>query len=90
MENGNPEHAKSQNFMTMTHLRNQKFITRISKPWDDRFHVMTTKDNPKLHLFYKELFGKPSHIKHEEMLLKDKGKGDKMYGTSYSPFVGDK
>jgi hypothetical protein len=47
---------------------------------------MTTKDNPKLHLFYKELFGKPSHKKHEEILLLDKGKPDPLFGTAYSPF----
>lgn len=90
MENSNPEDVKPQNFMTMTHMRNQRFVTRISKPWDERFHVMTTKDNPKLHLFYKELFGKPSHVKHEEMLLKDKSKNDYMFGSTYTPFIGDK
>ena len=51
---------------------------------------MTTKDNPKLHMFYKELFSKPSHVKHEEMLLIDKGKPNYLFGTSYTPFLGDK
>lgn len=70
----------------MTIARRPKFVTRTMKPWNDRFHVMTTKDNPKLHVFYKELFGKPSHKKHEEMLLHDKGSGETLFNTAHSPF----
>ena len=65
--------------------RGAKFVTRTKKPWNQRFHIMTSKDNQKLHLFYKELFGKPSHVKYEEVLLADKSKPNFMFGTSYNP-----
>ena len=84
------DHAKSAHSTNFAHFRKPRFITRLSKPWNDRFHVMTTKDNPKLHIFYKELFGKPSHVKHEDVLLMDKGKPSYLFGSSYTPFIGDK
>jgi hypothetical protein len=77
------KHSQKKNRMGM--LRKPKFVTRMMKPWNERFHVMTTKDNKKLHLYYKELFGKPSHIKQEEVLLHDKGVEQNMFSTSYAP-----
>ena len=89
MESNNIDQPNTQNLVPMNNFRHPRFVTRISKPWDDRFHVMTTKDNPKLHVFYKELFGKPSHVKHEEILLLDKGSESKLSGSTYSPFLGN-
>lgn len=81
------EHPKTAKNNTMTTMRRSRFFTRTSKPWNDRFHVLTTKDNPKLHLFYKELFGKPSHKKHEEVLLHDKGNKDPLFSTISTPMM---
>lgn len=74
---------KKNNKITM--MQRPKYVTRMMRPWNDRFHVMVTKDNNKLHLYYKELFGKPSHKKHEEVLLHDKGVDQNMFTASYAP-----
>ena len=55
------EYSSDRRQKPTTLMRPSRFVTRIGKPWNERFHIMTTKDNQKLHLFYKELFGKPSH-----------------------------
>jgi hypothetical protein len=46
---------------------------------------MTTKDNQKLHLYYKHLFGKPSHCKQEEMLLHDQTQPANLFGSTMTP-----
>lgn len=71
---------------TMKLSKYSKIIFRPKVAWNERFHVMITKDNQRLHLFYKELFSKPSHVKQEEVLLNDKSQPAFLFGTSYTPF----
>lgn len=72
---------------TMKYSNRSRFIVKPKKQWNDRFHVMVTKDNKKLHMYYRQLFGKPSHVKNEEVLLKDKSKPDMMFGSTLAtPF----
>ena len=40
--------------------------------WDNRFHIVTSKSNPKLHEFYRAYFDKPAMKKQERILLSNK------------------
>jgi hypothetical protein len=40
--------------------------------WDNRFHILTSKSNPKLHEFFRAYFDKPSNKKQERTLLPSK------------------
>lgn len=79
--------VKNKKKKGLTLIRTSKFITKFNRPWDDRFHIMTTKNNQNLHVYYKELFGKPSRMKQEEVLLHDKGRKTDFYSSMPSPFI---